>query len=152
MASSRSKNARKEEERNANFTAGDTVLGKAEGLPWWPGMIVDEGNVPDRVRDIKPVRKNPPVHVVRWYPKGDFDWVTERNLQLLKPPAIEAYLKRHHGDLDPKLYGIGRKDVRKAYKAASDPGKWLIDRVDKLARRRAKRQHEKEPLEIEGAR
>ena len=96
------------------FKVGDVVLAKIKGFPSWPGIIMDDENVPRAVLDERPSGKSS-LHTIRFFPAADYHWASARDLKLLTNEDIDTFLE-----------GSTRKsgDLLKAYKLAKDPHKW----------------------------
>lgn len=103
-------------EREHQFRAGDVILAKIKGFPAWPGILVDDADVPREVRAEKPASKP---FTVRFFPAADYHWATARELSLLTPEAVDAFL----GDRQKKS-----ADLRKAYQIARDPHAWNAEK------------------------
>ena len=96
------------------FKIGDVVLAKIKGFPSWPGIIMDDENVPRAVLEERPSGKSS-LHTIRFFPAADYHWASARDLKLLTNEDIDTFLE-----------GSTRKsgDLLKAYKLAKDPHKW----------------------------
>lgn len=95
------------------FKAGDIVLAKIKGYPAWPGILMDDANVPSAVREERPSAKAAP-YTVRFFPAADYHWSSARDLKPLTPHDIDAFLA------NPKHKG----QLREAYVLAKDPHEW----------------------------
>ncbi|KAN0064517.1 hypothetical protein ACQY0O_002145 [Thecaphora frezii] len=95
------------------YNVGDLVLAKVRGYPHWPGIIVDDENVPKAVVKERRSRDH---YIVRFFPAADYHFATTRDLSLLTQKQIENYLK------DPSKKGGELKDAYRC--AGNDPHAW----------------------------
>ena len=56
----------------SEYRVGDVVLAKIRGFPAWPGIIVDDADVPAAVRAEKPSSKQAPLFTIRFFPAADY--------------------------------------------------------------------------------
>lgn len=103
----------------SEYRVGDVVLAKIRGFPAWPGIIVDDADVPAAVRAEKPSSKQAPLFTIRFFPAADYHWATPRDLTHLSTDDIDAFLASH------KKSG----DLQKAYKLARDPHTWNAEQT-----------------------
>jgi len=106
-----------------NYKSNDVVLAKLRGYPPWPGMIIDESDVPSHVTKERPnVKKGPgSTFCIRFFPLGDYSWMSPKEISLLQKHEIEAYINEPH-----KKNG----DLLDGYKVALDPTEWLAKKKD----------------------
>ncbi|KAJ7049820.1 hypothetical protein C8F01DRAFT_1093019 [Mycena amicta] len=96
----------------------DLVLAKIDLLPFLPGMIMDADDVPARIHKMRPKRNQDSTYAVRLFPKGDYYWVAERELEPLSREQISAFIAgTPDRGLDRRLYGVGKRRMLKAYVA-----------------------------------
>lgn len=98
----------------SEYKVHDVVLAKIKGFPAWPGIIMDDDDVPAAVRSEKPTNKSGPLYTIRFFPAADYHWATPRDLSHLSHEDIDRFLGSH------KKTG----DLYKAYKIARDPHEW----------------------------
>ncbi|CEH14511.1 HEPATOMA-DERIVED GROWTH FACTOR-RELATED [Ceraceosorus bombacis] len=94
------------------FNAGDVVMAKVKGYPPWPGIVVDEKNVPTSVNKQKPGKG---VYTVRFFPQADYNWFKGYEMNHLTPKEIKAFLD------EPSR---AKADLRQAFLIAQDPSDW----------------------------
>ncbi|GAA5865251.1 hypothetical protein JCM1840_003964 [Sporobolomyces johnsonii] len=104
------------------YAVGDIVLAKLKGFPAWPARVSDESDATSDVLKEKP-SKSKNLHLVRFFPNGEYSWSVSRDLSLLTPKEIDAYLSssKRKGSLSD------------AYKIAQNPAQWLQAKADELA-------------------
>ncbi|KAL7415413.1 hypothetical protein BDY24DRAFT_382883 [Mrakia frigida] len=95
------------------YSIDDVVTHKMRGYPAWPGKIVAAESLSREVIKEKPRQGN--FHCVRYYPKGDHSWASPRDLDLLEPSQIDAFLAKNKGK---------SSEIVTAYKTAKDPSEW----------------------------
>ncbi|WFD44868.1 hypothetical protein MPSI1_003539 [Malassezia psittaci] len=103
----------------AEYRVGDVVLAKIRGFPAWPGIIVDDQDVPAAVRAEKPANKNANLYTIRFFPTADYHWAAPRDLSHLSTDDIEKYLASSKKS----------NDLQKAYKLARDPHTWNAEQT-----------------------
>ncbi|WFD00808.1 hypothetical protein MYAM1_003560 [Malassezia yamatoensis] len=103
----------------AEYRVGNVVLAKIRGFPAWPGIIVDDQDVPAAVRAEKPANKNANLYTIRFFPTADYHWAAPRDLSHLSTEDIEKYLASSKKT----------NDLQKAYKLARDPHSWNADQT-----------------------
>lgn len=54
-----------------SYKVGDVVLAKIKGFPAWPGIIMDDADVPSAVCREKPASKNANLFTIRFFPAAD---------------------------------------------------------------------------------
>jgi len=106
-----------------NYQPNDVVLAKLRGYPPWPGMIVEDADVPTHVSKERPAVKKGPGNsfCIRFFPAGDYSWMGPKEISLLQKHEIEAYISEPH-----KKNG----DLLDGYKVALDPTEWLAKKKD----------------------
>ncbi|GAA5972935.1 hypothetical protein JCM21900_006300 [Sporobolomyces salmonicolor] len=104
------------------YAIGDIVLAKLKGFPAWPARVSDESDATPDVLKEKP-SKSKNLHLVRFFPTGDYSWSVSRDLSLLTPKEIDAYLS------SSKRKG----PLFDAYKVAQNPAQWLQAKADEMA-------------------
>ncbi|WFD36476.1 hypothetical protein MCUN1_003355 [Malassezia cuniculi] len=97
------------------FKVGDVVLAKIKGFPAWPGIIMDDENVPSDVLEERPSSKNRQLYTVRFFPAADYNWATARDMQRLTEADINEFLEKT---------AKKTSDLYKAYQIARDPVAW----------------------------
>ncbi|SAM81729.1 uncharacterized protein UBRO_03144 [Ustilago bromivora] len=97
------------------FQVNDVVLAKVRGFPAWPGIVMDDENVPSAVLKERPVAKHRDQYTIRFFPAADYHWAFSKDLELLSKDKIDSFLA-----------GPNRKkgDLRQAYEIARDPHSW----------------------------
>lgn len=97
------------------FSTNDVVLAKVRGFPAWPGIVMDDANVPSAVLKERPNIKHRDLYTIRFFPAADYHWAFSKDLELLNKDKIDAFLA-----------GPNRKkgDLRQAYELARDPAAW----------------------------
>lgn len=97
------------------FQVNDVVLAKIRGFPAWPGIVMDDANVPSAVLKERPSIKHRDLYTIRFFPAADYHWAFSKDLELLNADKIDAFLA-----------GPNRKkgDLRQAYELARDPTSW----------------------------
>ncbi|KAJ7054829.1 hypothetical protein C8F01DRAFT_1088587 [Mycena amicta] len=124
---------------DGELDTGEVVLAKMDLLPLLPGMIAADSELPDfmiRTRPSKPqsaeqdqhTASNKTYYAVRFFPKGDYGWVSNDRIARLSPSHITAFLdNKVSEDTDKRLYALGKRRVINAYRMmqAADPDKWL---------------------------
>ncbi|SPO26252.1 uncharacterized protein UTRI_02528 [Ustilago trichophora] len=97
------------------FHVNDVVLAKVRGFPAWPGIVMDDDNVPSAVLKERPVVKHRDLYTIRFFPAADYHWAFSKDLELLNKDKIDSFLA-----------GPNRKkgDLRQAYEIARDPTSW----------------------------
>ncbi|EST08478.1 PWWP domain protein [Kalmanozyma brasiliensis GHG001] len=97
------------------FQTNDVVLAKVRGFPAWPGIVMDDANVPQAVLKERPQIKHRDLYTIRFFPAADYHWAFSKDLELLGKDKIDAFLA-----------GPNRKkgDLRQAYELARDPHSW----------------------------
>ncbi|EPQ29372.1 uncharacterized protein PFL1_03127 [Pseudozyma flocculosa PF-1] len=103
----------------AKYNANDLVLAKVRGYPPWPGIIVDDENVPKAVLKERRSRDH---YIVRFFPAADYHFATARDLSQLTQKQIENYIR------DPSKKGGELKDAYKC--AGNDPLAWNEEQND----------------------
>ncbi|CAK5282802.1 unnamed protein product [Mycena citricolor] len=73
------------------FVGNDVVLGKMEGYPEWPGMIVNEDELAESILLQRP-RGAHRFFAVRFFPEGEYCWLSEMHVKPLEKCAIEGFL------------------------------------------------------------
>ncbi|KAJ3516673.1 hypothetical protein NLJ89_g977 [Agrocybe chaxingu] len=122
------------------YVVGDLVLGKVRGFPPCPGIVQDDSDLPPIFLNEKPLGREhsveSPFHCIMFFPKGDYQWLTQKDLAPLLPYQIDAFLA------DDSRKRCPYADIREGYVIARDPWKWMQE----LHERREKllRQHELE--------
>ncbi|TFK61901.1 Tudor/PWWP/MBT [Pluteus cervinus] len=119
-----SKKGAKQVKEMPSYQTRDVVLGKVRGYPPWPGMVVDPDGVPPGVAKERPAAKKIPFYCVRFFPTGDFAWLSPQDISKLQTHEIESYINepyRKSGDL---LNG---------YRIALDPTKWEEEQAQNAA-------------------
>ena len=53
------------------FNVNDVVLAKIRGFPAWPGIVMDDKNVPSAVLSERPVVKHRDLYTIRFFPAAD---------------------------------------------------------------------------------
>ncbi|KAJ7054827.1 hypothetical protein C8F01DRAFT_1259251 [Mycena amicta] len=122
--------------KHRKYDRRDLVLAKIDLLPFLPGMtltvwdafqIMDANDVPSRIHKMRPEQNQDSTYAVRLFPKGDYYWVAESELEPLSCEQISAFIA---GTPDPamdrRLYGVGKRRMVKAYVAASEPDEWEV--------------------------
>ncbi|KDQ55619.1 hypothetical protein JAAARDRAFT_133417 [Jaapia argillacea MUCL 33604] len=119
----------------------DVVLAKVRGYPAWPGVIVDPESVPVSVKKERPSKKSN-FYCVRFFPAGDYAWVTPKDMSKLQRHEIEAYVNEPFRKSGELLSG---------YKVALDPDQWEAELAEKLKeKQRDDEEAEVDQLESEG--
>ncbi|CDW99151.1 hypothetical protein [Sporisorium scitamineum] len=100
---------------SAKFQVNDVVLAKVRGFPAWPGIVMDDENVPSAVLKERPIVKHRDLYTIRFFPAADYHWAFSKDLELLNKDKIDSFLA-----------GPNRKkgDLRQAYEIARDPQSW----------------------------
>ncbi|CAA7270272.1 unnamed protein product [Cyclocybe aegerita] len=130
-----SKKTTKNTKEVREYAIGDSVLGKIRGFPPWPAIVVDPNEAPPAVRSEQPPGKKSAFQCVLFFPKGDYAWLTHKDLSALLPHEIEAFL----ADDSKKRNG----ELREGYQIARDPSNW----IQELHERRARMLREEAELE-----
>ncbi|KAJ7049819.1 hypothetical protein C8F01DRAFT_1093018 [Mycena amicta] len=75
---------------------------------------------------------NETYYPVRFFPKGDYGWVSNDRIARLSPSHIAAFLdNKVSKDTDKRLYALSKRRVINAYRMAADPEKWLESLAEK---------------------
>ncbi|KDN51427.1 hypothetical protein K437DRAFT_254839 [Tilletiaria anomala UBC 951] len=101
------------------FNAGDLVLAKLPGYPFWPGMVVD--TAPTNVMKQK---RGANQKIIRFIPDSNYGFLGGRELKPLSRDDIETYI-------NDKTHTKG--DLLEAYKTALNPDAWQRE-ADELER------------------
>ncbi|KAH7094079.1 Tudor/PWWP/MBT [Auriculariales sp. MPI-PUGE-AT-0066] len=96
------------------YSLRDIVLAKIKGFPSWPAMVVDPDQVPSAVTGERPTGKK--YYCVRFFPAGDFAWLTARDILPLQNSEIQSLLR------SPRASNI-----------AADPTEWEKTINEKIA-------------------
>lgn len=100
------------------FQVNDVVLAKVRGFPAWPGIVMDDDNVPSAVLKERPIVKHRDLYTIRFFPAADYHWAFSKDLELLSKDKIDAFLAGPHRK---------KGDLRQAYEIARDPTSWNED-------------------------
>ncbi|KAI0769411.1 hypothetical protein BD413DRAFT_604984 [Trametes elegans] len=121
-----SKKAAKSQNSDQSYEPRDIVLAKVRGYPPWPGMIVDPDNVPEPVAKERPNAKTKKGnwYCVRFFPAGDYAWITSKDISRLQQHEIQAYISEPF-----KRSG----ELLKGYRIALDPKSWEEERDAAMA-------------------
>ncbi|KAJ6553308.1 hypothetical protein B0H19DRAFT_1156151 [Mycena capillaripes] len=116
MSSKKSSSSTKKVEPET-FHTRDIVLAKIRGFPTWPGMVVDPETVPKVVSKERPSNKKSVVYAIRFFPAGDYAWLSPKELSHLTAAQINEFVSGA---------GQARKagDLMEGYKKALDPAAW----------------------------
>ncbi|KAJ6517310.1 hypothetical protein C8R47DRAFT_1086941 [Mycena vitilis] len=123
MSAKKSNGGAKKAEQET-FDTRDVVLGKVRGFPAWPGMIVDPTTIPRAVVKARPASKKGTVYVVRFFPTGDYAWLTPKDITPLKSAQINAYVTQQSGAGARKA-----GELMEGYKIALDPDSWEAEQA-----------------------
>ncbi|UZJ53786.1 hypothetical protein CBS101457_003106 [Exobasidium rhododendri] len=135
---SKSKDATGNGDDSRHFSIGDVVLGKIKGYPLWPGILVDDANVPKRkVLDARPGKS---YFIVRFFPAADYGFNKAHDLKKLHKREIEAFLS------DPHKKGA---ELREAYLLAKKPDEWNEEQNRIVKEAESKGEDEEDMLEEE---
>lgn len=104
----------------ADFNTGDIVLTKIKGYPDWPSKVMEHDSAPANVQKQRQNRSL----LVRFFPDGDYAWISPKETKALSSKSIDAYLS-----------DTGKKNgkLKDAYKIAKDPTEWEADQEKKRA-------------------
>ncbi|PWZ02145.1 hypothetical protein BCV70DRAFT_57851 [Testicularia cyperi] len=97
------------------YQPNDVVLAKVRGFSAWPGIIMDDKNVPSAVLSERPVVRNRDLYTIRFFPAADYHWAFAKDLELLTTQKIDQFLSSQSRK---------KGDLRKAYELARDPMAW----------------------------
>ncbi|CAK5269618.1 unnamed protein product, partial [Mycena citricolor] len=110
------KTASAKEEEEKTFEYREVVLGKMRGFPPWPAMVVDPGTVPKSVAKERPATKKITYYAVRFFPSGDYAWLSPRDITNLPHSQILQFIEAPEQRTKP--------DLVDGYKKALDPEAW----------------------------
>ncbi|KAF7288323.1 PWWP domain-containing protein [Mycena chlorophos] len=130
------KKAKQDDAEPESFAPRELVLAKLKGFPLWPAMIIEPKHTPIAIRAMQPVGRKKPAYAVRFFPKGDYLWLSGSVLTRLTTERIVEYQsacadleaqtaeKQSETKGKKKGEGIGRKDLMEAYEAANNLAEW----------------------------
>nr|GAT48095.1 predicted protein [Mycena chlorophos] len=130
------KKAKQDDAELESFAPRELVLAKLKGFPLWPAMIIEPKHTPTAIRAMQPVGRKNPAYAVRFFPKGDYLWLSGSVLTRLTTERIVEYQsacadleaqtteKQSETKGKKKGEGIGRKDLMEAYEAANNLAHW----------------------------
>ncbi|KAF7305782.1 PWWP domain-containing protein [Mycena chlorophos] len=120
MSAKRSASTAKKNEPEETYETGDIVLGKLRGYPPWPSRVVDPDNVPKSVTRERPGNRKTTAYVVRFFPAGDYSWLSASELTRLTTDECEKYI----ADNEVSEGSKGKKELLEGYRACLDPDAW----------------------------
>lgn len=91
-----------------DFVPGTSLIARVKGYPAWPAVVVDEQDLPERVRKAKPSKKV--VIPVLFYSDNSFLWISPQDGELLSKEQAEKTSKA-------KV----KRSLRDAYVIAANP-------------------------------
>ena len=103
------------------FGMGDIVLSRLKGYPFWPSRITDPKGASDEVRKSRPSTK-PYIHLVEFFPEGNFGWINSSQIKALPASEIETFLSQPNRKASSLL--------KEAYETAQDPTEWDAQQAD----------------------
>ncbi|KAJ7049940.1 hypothetical protein C8F01DRAFT_1181036 [Mycena amicta] len=125
MSAKKSASSAKKNEPEEAYEPGDIVLGKASEAfrPGQLGLVVDPDNVPRLVAKERPSSRKATAYVIRFFPVGDYAWMSSSDLQRLSTEDCEEYIKAANDGKGGETKG--KKELLEGYKAVvSTPIQW----------------------------